>query len=109
MPADKAKHGTRYNTGPAVGANVDGLHGGWCNGIFAGDQDLVKDARFAALIGAQVDLGEVTVTASADTPLGAVAALAWRCPGRLVVTEAPEEVIRVLVPDHTPDGVNLVV
>lgn len=106
-PNEKAKHGNRYDTGPVVGVNVDGLHGGWCHGTFAGHRDLVKDARFAAQISAQVPLGMVTVTASADTPLGAVAALAWRCPGRLLVTEAPDDVIDVLAGEDTPDGVTL--
>ena len=90
---DTSKHGNRYDTGPTLSVAVGDCRGGWNNGHFTGDRPLVKQARLAADLRIQVLDHGVALTADANTPLGAYAALASYSPGRvLVYGDAPEDV-----------------
>lgn len=94
--ADRQVHGRRYDTGPTVAASVGGMAIGWNDGVFSGDPDLVAYATFAADVGRWVDVGGHQVQADSRTPLGALAAMAARRPGRVEITTAPDQVWDVL-------------
>lgn len=96
--------GTRYDTGPTVALTVKDLRGGWNNGVFAGDDELVEWAREMADAEEPVVVFGMEVIAGHYTPLGALAAMASYWPGRAIVTEAPDNVLDLLARDEPMVG-----
>lgn len=90
------QRGNRYPTDEPVVVKIGDAVASWSLGDFAGDEDLVSNALFAASVGEQVPLLGATVTATSEDPVGAFAALVSSHPGRYVLTSAPDEVYDML-------------
>lgn len=88
--------GVRYDTGPTIAVAVKDKTAAWNDGHFVGDQDVVKFAEHMASGAVEVEVFNQTITASYTDPLGALAAMAAYWPGRVIVTEAPEEVLEAI-------------
>jgi hypothetical protein len=86
----------KYDLGPTIAVETDGLVGAWCDGHFRGDPELLNEARFNIKLGYQYQLFGTWVTCGDDNPLGIAAALCSYKPGRARLLEAPEDVIAVL-------------
>lgn len=87
-------HEARPGGGPIVLVDIDGRRAMWCAGRLYGDEELVREARLAAVASSAVPLHPFAppVIASLESPLGAAAALASYMPGRARIVEAPGEV-----------------
>lgn len=88
--------GVRYDTGPTIAVAVKDKTASWNDGHFFGDPEVVKFAEHMAAGAIPIEVFNQTITASYDNPLGALAAMAGYWPGRVIVTEAPDEVIEAI-------------
>lgn len=77
---------------PVIVVRIDGRLITWCDGKFAGDPVLTAYAREAARRGDEYTLAFAPVRCEAETPLGAVASMCARRPGRARILRAPAEV-----------------
>lgn len=93
-------HNRKYHTGPTVAVNVAGHPIGWNGGVFSGDSASVAWSKAATRAGDMVDVFGTLIEASNDTPLGAIAAMASAAPGRMVVVQAPDDVLDILHNGH---------
>lgn len=82
----------KHDTGPVVAVEIDGRTAAWCDGVFAGDLDMVREAEQAASEHRTFSLFRCDVIADAKTPFGAVVALSALNPGRAFVIECPQDV-----------------
>lgn len=98
----RSPQGRRYDTGPTVAVAAGEFRCAWNGGVFAGDRPLVEWAQGVADSRVEVEVFGRRVTAGADTPLGAVAAIASWAPGRALVVAAPDEVLEALSSRHLP-------
>lgn len=83
-------------TKAAVVAGAADGHGiAWEAGEFGGDPDLVRRAIEACTLEMPVQFGPFggTVVANLAEPAGAAAAMLAAAPGRLILTEAPDDVL----------------
>lgn len=71
-----------------------GEEASWRAGVFAGCPRLAGPARFAALVGVEVPIGDELVIADDLTALGALAALMSADPGATRIVSAPPELER---------------
>lgn len=90
-------------SGHVVAVSIDGKGGAWCDGVFAGDSDIVTYAARAARAQMPVPFGNATYTAGADDALAALMALIAYSPGRAVIAEAPADVQAILADGFDPD------
>lgn len=105
-PSSKAAHGNRYDTGPVVAVAYDGGRGAaWCNGVFAGDPEIIAAAERACTFEQTIDVIRVPILANRDTPIGATAALFAFHPGRTALVECPREVSDLLDEYHSGHAV----
>lgn len=88
------------NSGPVVAIAFDGVSGAWCDGVFAGDPQVVTSAQLAADLAQEVPVFGTLVIADSTTPSGALAALISYRPGRAFVTEAPAGLLGELAGDR---------
>jgi len=80
-------------TAELVSVSVNGRGAAWCDGVFSGDPEVVREAENAALLRAEIPLGHLgMVEADRETPMGATAALHAYSPGRTVIVSAPDGV-----------------
>jgi len=79
-------------SGHVVSVSVDGRGAAWCDGVFQGDPDIVKEARASVLFETHVEYRGINIRAHAIDALGALGALASYAPGRTIVVEAPPRV-----------------
>lgn len=86
-------NGTRIEVGPTVAVSSAGVGLAWCDGQFHGPKEALDDLTYAITTGWPVTVLGADLIPSADTPLGALAALFSRRPGRTVITEAPDDVL----------------
>ncbi|WP_018771466.1 hypothetical protein [Arthrobacter sp. 162MFSha1.1] len=89
----------KYPTGPVVSIAIDGHGVAWCDKIFTnspGGKHLGDMARKAARTGLTYRFRRCEVTAGADTPLEALAAMAAFAPGRVEFRKVPLEVLQYL-------------
>ena len=101
MKETKDLGGRPAQGGPVVSVNIDGVGVAWCDGVFAGDRDLVEQARYRALLQAPASLvfhGRPT-PAGSETPLQAASAMVGINPGRAILMEAPDDVLAYLNED----------
>lgn len=78
-----------------MSVSINGRGAAWCDGIFAGDKEIVKDAKRAVDISQEVTVMGCNLIAQDDNPVGAAAALAAHLPGRAIFPECPPEVTAV--------------
>jgi hypothetical protein len=99
------KRGRPASGGPIVSVDIDGVGIAWCDGVFAGSPELVKEAQWIAYIGSSVALvrGGVKSQANSETPVGAAASMIGISPGRAKIVEAPKEVLVLLKPRKNPE------
>lgn len=88
--------GVRYDTGPTIAIAVKDKTAAWNDGHFVGDQEVVKFAEHMAAGEVDMHVFNQVITASYTDPLGALAAMAGYWPGRVVITEAPEEILEAI-------------
>jgi hypothetical protein len=88
--------GVRYDTGPTIAVAVKDQTASWNDGHFFGDPEVVKFAEHMAAGQIPIEVFNQTITASYDDPLGALAAMAGYWPGRVIVTEAPDEIVEAI-------------
>lgn len=88
----------KYDLGPTLSVETDGLAAAWCDGHWRGDEEISKEARFNVEIGYEYRLFGTWVKCSEDTPLGVAAALCSYLPGRALLQQAPQDVIDTLLP-----------
>lgn len=82
----------KYNLGPTVSVETDGLAGAWCDGHFRGDKEILDEARRNIEIGYEYRLFNTWVKCGDDSPLGIAAALCSYKPGRALIKQGPDEV-----------------
>lgn len=75
--------------------NINGRGAAWCDGVFSGDQEIVKHARKVVDAELEVDVRGLMIPASADSAVGAFAAMFSYNPDQAVLVEAPDEVFEV--------------
>lgn len=92
----ESNSGNRYNTGPSVAVISGDLKGAWNDGVFVGDAELVEFAQIASQTSVEIKLFNTALNCGSDTPEGALASLAARNPGRTVVIEAPDDLLKRL-------------
>lgn len=74
-----------------IRAELDGRTATWSpEAGFAGDPGLVGRAKFAAVVGLEVPLGDTIAVASDSTATGAAAALASSDPDRVRILQGPD-------------------
>lgn len=81
-----------HQTGDVIAVSIDGLGIAWCDGIFAGDQELVENAKLNARLSRPIELFRCDLVCDASTPLGALAAMASWNPGRAVLIQSTDEI-----------------
>ena len=62
-------------SGDLVSISVHGKGAAWCDGVFAGDPEILTSARQAIRLNLPVTVGDQTFPANGDNALGALAAL----------------------------------
>lgn len=103
---NESSTGNRYDTGPTVALVVGDCRGAWNNGVFTGDSKLL---RWVDLITTrpeplksgldepqrhiEVELFGSMFPLDRTTPLGAFAVMASYDPNRMLIIEAPDEVV----------------
>ncbi|HEX9229321.1 MAG TPA: hypothetical protein VF885_22205 [Arthrobacter sp.] len=88
----------KYDLGPVIAVENDGLAAAWCNSHYRGDPEIIDEARFNIKIGYEYRLFGAWVKCGNDTPLGIAAALCSYRPGRALLRQAPAEVLDALMP-----------
>lgn len=83
------------------------LKGAWNNGQFFGDKELVDWATMCANAKVTTHVYGMDVICDRETPMGALAAMACRLPGRTLITEAPEDVLNAVAESFPGDLVDL--
>ena len=88
-----------------VVGSADGRVIAWDEGQFSGDPDLVADALYACSSSASIrpfSVDPAVFIADASTPTGAVAAMMYAAPGRMVILRMPDSVQRLfsLLPEE---------
>ena len=81
-----------HQTGDVIAVSINGLGIAWCDGIFAGDQELVANAKLNAKLGRPIELFRCDIVCDAITPLGALAAMASWNPGRTVIVQSTDAI-----------------
>lgn len=75
-----------------VTVEIDGLTASWNGREFTGDTELVEAAKRAVELRETVEVfGRIPIDTTSVDPYGALAALSAYRPGRVFVTQAPEE------------------
>lgn len=89
----------KYDLGPTIAVENDGLVAAWTDGHFRGDKEIIKEARFNIELGYEYRLFSAWVKCGEDTPLGVAAALCSYRPGRALLVRATEDVFATLMPE----------
>jgi len=91
-------------SGHVVAVSIDGRGAAWCDGVFQGDPDIVKEANASILFETHVEFRGMSLRAHGLDALGALGALASYAPGRAIVVEAPPRVRAILDAIDTDDN-----
>lgn len=100
MDDSKARHGNRYDNGPVVAVNAGGSAAAWCDGAFTAASGHLADIEKAISYGTVVRVGRANIVSGRDDPVQALAAMSAWSPGRVVISQAPDEVWAVLEADE---------
>ena len=74
----------------------------WSDGVFTGDETLVRYAGLAVSTRAEVLIeGVLEIEAESDTAVGALAAMFIYCPGRTHIVQCPDYVESLLIEAHS--------
>ena len=85
-----------------VVTECDGKVIAWSDGVFTGDETLVRYAGLAVSTKAEVLIeGVLEIEAESDTAVGALAAMFIYCPGRTHIVQCPDYVESVLIETHS--------
>ena len=88
-------HRNRMTT-HTVEVSIEGVRAYWADGEFSGDDNIIQAALDAVNSQRVYSLHGNNVICTADTALGALAALSVTSPGRTVVLQAPGEVLALV-------------
>lgn len=85
-----------------VVTECDGKVIAWSDGVFTGDETLVRYAGLAVSTKAEVLIeGVLEIEAESDTAVGALAAMFIYCPGRTHIMQCPDYVESLLIEAHS--------